>query len=361
MTVLKQYSDLITSDIFVEYKTASTERKKELEDFVFKTLRSINTFPEYEVTFNEKVKSLNTLVSMDPWESYNNGLVSSNSMGSILCSIFYPNIYDVTKPPDFPRSVKENFYQDNVLKRAITKTLSYSDNITDIVNWIRMIRSGYCNNFKPSAAKVIYDTNLSKGSKVLDYASGYGGRILGAWSSVNVSEYVGIEPNSETNANGHKFYEYLSDYGDNLSRFELHKIGSEDFTIQRFPHFKGYFDMAFSSPQYFNTEVYSTEETQSCIKFNDYSNWVKGFLSPTINNCIDMLKPDGIFAINIFERLGKIKSLVAYICRERDFYMYKEDFLSLAVMPGTGKGGEIRKKTDGKSEPIWYFKKKEYI
>ena len=47
-------------------------------------------------------------------------------------------------------------------------------------------------------AKAIYDTYCQPNAKVLDPCGGYGGRLLGAMSSGNVSSYTALEPNFST-------------------------------------------------------------------------------------------------------------------------------------------------------------------
>ncbi len=355
-----QYSDLVSDLLFVEYKKCSEERKQEIIEEVFQVLRSINTFPEFQLSFQEEVSSLRSMVTFNPYDIYKDGYINISSVGVSLCYRFYPNIYDVTKE-GAPLSMRDVFYDDRLLKRCIRKTLEYDNSITGLLGWIRMSGCGYCNNFRPSAAKVIYETNLSKGSKVYDYAAGYGGRLLGAWASESVDEYVAVEPNTETNKNAKKFISFLDKNYPNLKRAEVHKVGSEDFTVGRIPQYKDYFDIAFSSPQYFNTEIYCKEDTQSCFRFNSYDKWIKGFLRPTIHNCIDVLKPEGIFAINIFCNLPKIRALIQYICKERGFKLYKIDKFLLQVMPGKGKDGDKRSKVGGKIEPIFYFKHEDYL
>ncbi len=365
-----QYMSLVRPEVFVEYKEAkeigNDAKMLEIEDFVFKAIRSINEYPSADIDFNDKVKIALSIKNMVVEKHYDfkNNIISPGIIGHRLCYHFYPNIWDIvkTKPNGEPMmTMRETFFDDKGLKLAIRLNLTYDPGIEGIGNWLRFgSNTGYGMNFKPTNAKVIYELNLPKGSKVLDYSSGYGGRIFGAWGTDSVAEYIGIEPNSETNSNGHRFHNFLSNTFEGFNRFELYKIGSEDFTIKDYPQYEGYFDMAFSSPPYFNLEVYSNEETQSYNKFPDYSGWVKHYLAVTINNCIDMLKPDGIFAVNIYEGVAvkNIKQIITYVCKERDFYLYKEDKLKLTTRPGVGSKERIVK---GKFEPVWYFRRREFI
>jgi hypothetical protein len=192
---------------------------------------------------------------------------------------------------------------------------------------------------------------LPKGGRVLDYSSGYGGRILGAHASDNCDVYIGVEPNTQTYSNGNKFINFLNDLNLRFRKAYLYNIGSEDFTINAYPRYTQYFDIALSSPAYSNSEIYSNEITQSYIKFKDYPSWVKGYLRPTIHNSVNMLKETGIFAINFYEdteeynKSTNIKNIVRFICNEKDFKLINVDY----ILPD--------KPENENKESIWYFKR----
>ena len=52
-------------------------------------------------------------------------------------------------------------------------------------------------NFRPTAAKYIYDTYGGDGV-TWDMSCGWGGRLLGALSSNSIKKYIGTEPSSKT-------------------------------------------------------------------------------------------------------------------------------------------------------------------
>ncbi len=362
---MNQYSYLVPCEIYSEYKVCDSKRKREILNTVFTLIRNVNTFPVNEITFEKELQTLRTLITLDVNSLYKNGVISSSNAGLTLLKKYFPNIYDVRKTflwktHPISLTMREAFYSDKHLKQALKANLQYDNDASTILSWLGLAKVGYVNNFKPSVAKVIYDTNLKPNSKVFDYAMGYGGRMLGAWAADNVIEYVAVDPNTETYNNGISFADFLKKNYYNL-KIEIYQDCSEDFSISRYPNYKNYFDMAFSSPQYFNVEIYSDEPTQSCHKFPDYNNWVKGFLRPTIHNCINILKPDGIFAINMSidteVRLKNIGKIIKFICSEKDFYLYKVDKMLIQVRPGNGP----RDRKKGKYEPIWYFKHRDYI
>lgn len=143
-------------------------------------------------------------------------------------------------------------------------------------------------NFRPSAAAAIYD-RFADGA-VWDMSSGFGGRLLGAIVSSKVTRYIGTDPSSKTMTG---LRGIAAEFGGNTS-IELHQVGSEDFV----PAAESV-SLCFTSPPYFNTEMYADEETQSAVRYSERSSWRDGFLRRTLANCYTALKPGGHLVINI--------------------------------------------------------------
>ena len=378
--IKNQYSDLVPSILFKEYERATEEQKQKIEEFIFKKCREVNELPKNIITMDSDSKdfeesSLYVTNMLRPLaaagDCYNGRDYGLNTAGIDLLYDFFPNIWDVTKKTA-PMSVRQGFFYDDKLKKAIKKTLRYSDSILDLIKWLRMAGLGYCVNFRPAVAKTLYETHAPKNAKVYDYANGYGARCLGAFMASNVREYVSVDVNTETVNNTHKLQKCLlsSVFGNNEKEMTTYLCGSEEF-LQKYPQYKGYFDLSFSSPQYFNTEIYSQEETQSCHKYPQYKLWLRDFYRPTIHNAIDVLKDGGVYIINIFEKLPSIsgatedfdlKKMTKVFAAEKGFYLYKCDRYLLRTMPGAGKRledntYEKRDRTIGLNfEAVWMFK-----
>ena len=140
-------------------------------------------------------------------------------------------------------------------------------------------------------------------------------------------------------------------------------MGSEDFKGKDFEKYDNYFDLYFTSPPYFDTERYSDDETQSYIKFPTYSGWVKGFYRETIYNACRALKNDGVFVINIFEKVQNIKEITKLFLADCGWYVVREDKYLLRTLPGSNHRFDeegnpiIRDRTIGTNfEPIWVAK-----
>lgn len=183
---------------------------------------------------------------------------------------------------------------------------------------------------------------------------GFGGRLLGCLSSKNNYKYVGTDPNTETMYNLHRLGEYIEMVTGREDSYELHCTGSEDF--------KGpanSVDFAFSSPPYFDLEVYSDEPTQCFNKFPVLEDWLEGYVRGTIKNIYHMLKPGCVYAVNIADFKVRGGQEVAYvdewirISTEEGMPLYDTVYLGVTARAGTKlqAAGELKK------ENILVFKK----
>ena len=194
-------------------------------------------------------------------------------------------------------------------------------------------------NFRPVAAAGIY--KKFGGGVVWDMSSGFGGRLIGALASGVVTKYIGTDPSTLT-FNG--LMNIAKDFSNNNMLVELHKIGSECF-VPAEP-----IDICFTSPPYFNTEMYSNEETQSCNKFLSSDDWDDGFLRKTIENCFSCIKSDGVLILNIanVKAHKKLEENTLTIANEVGFILDHTLRLRLSSMNNGGF----------KHEPVFIFKKR---
>jgi DNA modification methylase len=58
-------------------------------------------------------------------------------------------------------------------------------------------------------------------------------------------------------------------------------------------------DISFTSPPYFNLEIYSSDKAKSTKNYDNYSLWVEEYMRPTCENILYYLKPEGYAMINI--------------------------------------------------------------
>ena len=168
--------------------------------------------------------------------------------------------------------------------------MKYANRLTDssLRTGIKLL-SKAVSNFKPVIAKFLYKQYAPNGC-VLDYSCGFGSRMLAAMS-LNM-EYIGCEPNLKTYENLQKFGKFLQD--NTKGSFQIFPTGSEETKFTR-----DYFDFAFSSPPFFDHEIYSQDSGQSIIKFPIYNDWLVGYWRKTIENCRNSLISGGYFGVCI--------------------------------------------------------------
>jgi tRNA1(Val) A37 N6-methylase TrmN6 len=132
--------------------------------------------------------------------------------------------------------------------------------------------------------------------KMLDPCAGYSSRLVGFLGQGYSGSYCGIEPCTKTFEGLRNTFEVLK--GMDMYKHEANIInGCAEDAIDNLE--KNYFDLIFTSPPYFDLEKYSDEKTQSYIKYPTYDLWKNCFLSELIHKCYNVLKPGGVFLLNI--------------------------------------------------------------
>jgi len=189
--------------------------------------------------------------------------------------------------------------------------------------------------FKPSIAKIIYSKYSKENDVVFDYSAGFGCRALGAISCGR--KYIGVDPLTTNEVE--RMLEYLKI---SKKRYKLVKGKSEDVRLKAES-----VDFAFSSPPYFDQEVYSRDETQAYNKGEDY--FYDVYWKNTVDNCYHMLKEGKYFGLNITSNYPRMVEIA-----QEKFGDYKEIFKMRLTRSHLNKSG---KDDATKYEPIYIFKK----
>lgn len=154
-------------------------------------------------------------------------------------------------------------------------------------------------NFCPRNARDVYfryfkDCDLSK-INCLDTSMGFGSRM----SAVLLSgaNYYGFDPNEELFSKlvECKDFYYEHDVVNREQKCGLYCQGSEIYR----PELDNMFDVAFTSPPYFNIEKYADDKYASTKNYDNYEFWIEDFVRPTIDNTCRYLKDGGYLMINI--------------------------------------------------------------
>jgi len=334
--------------------------KQQIQQEVFDLYRSINLVPINYYTLDgcrELIHDLSNKKKLVENKIINVG----NNEGLTLGRFWFENIQDAYTSGGKEVSLRSRFLSDVKLKRAINLCYVHRDEGTDAVvprnlrRALDLVSGGTIQNFKPMNARAVWEyiCPMFQG-RVLDFSSGYGGRMLGAMTSRMRYHYTGIDPNTKT-FNGLVALGELLNECNQGSGFEMHNIPSEDFKPE-----PGAYDAAFSSPPYFNLEIYSDEPTQCMNRCDNLDAWFELYVEPTLKMIHTGLADDGIYAVNIADyKTGKDQFQIVdrwiEMSKKLGFEYQETIQMMLNVRPGVGNG---KLENGYKYEGIYIFRKK---
>jgi 16S rRNA G966 N2-methylase RsmD len=140
------------------------------------------------------------------------------------------------------------------------------------------LRANYCNTFPYGPAMYIY--KKFKAKHVLDMCAGWGDRMISA-HKCGVESYTGVDPNSELTS---CYLNIIDTLGESHESFKVHTSAFEDVDLG-----DKQFDLMFTSPPYFTVEKYSTDEAQSCNRYSTVTQWLEGFMYPSLSKVYNHL------------------------------------------------------------------------
>lgn len=224
-------------------------------------------------------------------------LCRGEKTGQKISMLFNPHRYStsVIKKGALMDYFKENNFLSGlarviIWREGIVKELLYSS-LHLGVNGSQIVY-----DFQPYVARQIYSEYDAK--RILDPCAGWGGRMIGAASLGTF--YHGFEPSTKT-------YEGLLKLGEFLKEFK----NGFDYKIECLPFedakLTDKYDIAFTSPPYYDTELYSKEETNSCNRYKTFKDWCDGFYLPMVNK---VLKHTPNFIINVGDRKYPLKTVL---------------------------------------------------
>lgn len=280
-----------------EYQIMSFKEKQKLKVSVFKYWRSVG-FPYTQLKDEEITEEFIRLRNVNINKMIINNRIKYAVQGLRLANYFHPEMWAV-KVGKY-RTPLECFHDDEALYECICKAASFWRNRRCFdESCMRMILSIYRNvakvsNFRPTAAKTIYQLYTSNNDTVLDFSAGYGGRLLGCLCLDR--KYIGIEPCTKQVKGLNSMITKLKDLGLIKLKPIIYQAPAEEFLKKLKTESVS---LIFSSPPYFNLEKYATEATQSFIKYPSYDLWVKHFLTGVISESFRILKKGKFFIINV--------------------------------------------------------------
>jgi len=176
-------------------------------------------------------------------------------------------------------------------KTAIEKSIKYRGGCTESLLRAELRTYGGVQTFRPAVAKAIYDRYCQAGGRALDPCAGWGGRLLGFYTS-GATEYVGIDANPDT-VKGLKHVKCIVDRHIPGKTVDIRYAAFEDIDIG------GEFDLVFTSPPYFCKELYGDDDFQSHVRYKTYLEWRDKFLKPLIEKSVGLLKNGGYLVLNV--------------------------------------------------------------
>lgn len=257
------------------------------------------------------------LSKFDTNEIINSGLIKNTTNNGLKITKHFTGSFFYNSKLNSSKSCCEVFNNDDLFLKTIKGMLGFniSENIpnifsitnSSIINGI--INTGLAmgvSQFKPVVAKFLYEKYCQKEGKVLDFAAGWGARALAAMSLG--LDYTGIDPLTYNKINELiRFFDY--------NNIRLIDGCSEDNKL--FDDFESKFDFIFSSPPYFDLEVYSDDDKQCYVKNNIYVKWLQQYWRPTVINCSKIIAPGGHFGYSMVDkyRIYDIANDIAEICK----------------------------------------------
>ena len=335
-------------------KTLTINDKNHIADMLLKFYRE-NGFPYTKLSNDKIVKEFTALKNCDPTKIENGKVLQlSNQLGIPIFKHFSPHFYEVKPGENSRPSTLEVFNDDLLLKKVIENRINANYNMTG-----DMLKQGLRNSkiafmasiFNPTIAKYIYSKYTNDGDIIYDYSAGFGQRLLAALSLPYNITYVGADPLDKSIASNQAIFDFLNTNIPMLNKtVDLTCIGSENFCNDKYI---GKVKLAFSSPPYYNLEIYDQANNQAYS--GGYVEFINKYWRKTVENIDKLLTDDGVFILNVNEIVNgfSVGEDMRNVIKEADFDLTETYYIQLTR--NKKFGGE---KEEHKLEPILVFKRK---
>lgn len=239
------------------------ERKKNLERLL-KIIQSIEPQKVYQTENNETVLEENWKIS----EKINKIIDHYSFTCRMKCKV------DELSPYEYSKKHKVNIFEASKKVNVCTNF-----NITRVIFLFKHI---FGNN-----------TNFQQ-IKWLDPSAGWGSRLIGA-IALDLAQYQGIDPNTCMTP---VYKNIINELSLKPSKFNVWEGGFENFPLDKF-NLNNNFDIVFTSPPFFDFEIYSKNTHQSTEQYPNVQSWTTGFLIPLVDKSFKALKKNGFLVLYI--------------------------------------------------------------
>lgn len=124
----------------------------------------------------------------------------------------------------------------------------------------------FCNNFQSTIALTLY--KIFDAKHVFDSSSGWGDRLIAA-IALNI-KYTGVDPSKCLKP---LYTKIINTLATNKNNYKINNMGIESMNM-----IENTYDLCFTSPPFFDLEVYENNDNQSIVKYNTQESWEKSFL-----------------------------------------------------------------------------------
>ena len=234
------------------------------------------------------------------------------------------------------------------LSKLLSKMIDDKEEITsyNIREYIYKLKYE-CNSFKLTLASSIYW--LFNAKKILDISAGWGDRLLAAIAHY-ADRYVGVDPNTDLIKGHTDIIKTLTLQRDTSGLKNKYEVIPSTFESSELILEREEFDLIFTSPPYFDLEIYTQKEGQSINSFPNFQAWLINFLFVSLKKAWNSLTIGGNMVIHIqdFERYAIIEPMILFVLGWCDGSNYDGVIGSNAIHSGGNVSG-IR--------PMWVFSK----
>jgi 16S rRNA G966 N2-methylase RsmD len=243
-----------------------------------------------QYTFKQLLSDYNNNLTNSPkdWTNLKNKLIDKNYISSTsvvgmnIIKRVMPHIYDVK---NYKGKHISGLWNAEIIKKVIivNRKSHSTPYVSEIIRQVGFVAgTSKVTIYRPLLTKRI--VQYFAATNILDVCVGWGGRMLGSVCIDGVS-YTGIEPYSKTFVGLENIKRELNLSNEQVSLYN-------DTAENVLPTLKRKYDLAITSPPYYNLEVYADEATQS-HNYGTYENWTKQFLTPVVEGVLDKLVDGG--------------------------------------------------------------------
>ena len=211
------------------------------------------------------------------------------------------------------------------------------------------------------ARKIIFDNFpdydlFEEPLNIHDPSCGFGSRMSAVL--LEGCNYYGTDPNVELFECLHNYFRFFQKYHLTRGVIDIMNHGSEVFV----PEWENMMDISFTSPPYFNLEIYSNDSSSSTKNYHNYELWKEEYMLPTCRNIKRYIKKDCLAIINtknVIPRKANVFKNMPKIIPIFDDFVKCFESLGMARMPDISMKNKSKSwnKEETFNEPIMVFKK----